>query len=135
MTFPKQRKRVEESGDYGLLYIPEVESLDELSEAITFYSEDSPSFIVLDNIEDAIAEKANTLKLEAAGLDPEMIESLRVRIDTKQETFGGEKTSKLSADPKTWLWWLSRVLTFHVHYHLRQYDYAQRYRRENKQDH
>ncbi|NNK73027.1 MAG: ABC transporter permease, partial [Flavobacteriaceae bacterium] len=82
------KKTVEESGDYGLLYIPDVESLDALSKSITFYSEDSPSFIVLDDIEDAIAAKANTLKLEEAGMDPEKIESLRIRIDTKLETFG-----------------------------------------------
>jgi ABC-2 type transport system permease protein len=93
------KKTVEESGDYGLLYIPKAESLDEIAENITFYSEDSPSIIVLDDIEDAIAGKASTIKLKDAGMDPELIESLRVRISTKLETFGGEETSELS----TWL--------------------------------
>ena len=106
------KKSVETSGDYGLLYIPKVDSLDALSKSITFYSEDSPSFIVLDDIEDAIAAKANTLKLQEAGLDPEKIESLRIRIDTKLETFGGEKTSKLSTGLKLGFGGLAGYLLF-----------------------
>jgi ABC-2 type transport system permease protein len=106
------KNTVEVSGDYGLLYIPKVDSLDALSESITFYSEDSPSFIVLDDIEDAIAAKANTLKLQEAGIDPDKIESLRIRIDTKLETFGGEKTSKLSTGLKLGFGGLAGYLLF-----------------------
>ncbi|MBT8261869.1 MAG: ABC transporter permease [Bacteroidia bacterium] len=106
------KKAVEASGDYGLLYIAEVDSLDALSENITFYSEDSPSFILLDNIEDAIAAKANTLKLQEAGLDPAKIESLRIRIEAKLETFGGEKTSKLSTGLKLGFGGLAGYLLF-----------------------
>ena len=98
-NLPAAKKTVEESGDYGLLYIPKVNSLDELAEQITFYSEDSPSITVLDNIENTIEDKVNTIKLKEAGMDPKEIEALQIRIDTKLETFGGEQTSELS----TWL--------------------------------
>jgi ABC-2 type transport system permease protein len=106
------KKSVEASGDYGLLYIPRMESLDDLAENITFYSEDSPSLIVLDDIEDAIADKANSLKLVDAGLDPAQIEQLRIRVDTKLETFGGEKTSKLSTGLKLGFGGLAGYLLF-----------------------
>jgi ABC-2 type transport system permease protein len=106
------KKMAETSGDYGLLYIPKVDSLDALSKSITFYSEDSPSFIVLDDIEDAIAAKANSLKLQQAGMDPQQIASLRIRIDAKLETFGGEKTSKMSTGLKLGFGGLAGYLLF-----------------------
>jgi ABC-2 type transport system permease protein len=112
MNLEDAKKVVEASGDYGLLYIPKEESLDLLAENITFYSEDSPSLIVLDDIEDAIAYKANTIKLKDAGLDPAQIEKLRIRVDTKLETFGGEKTSKLSTGLKLGFGGLAGYLLF-----------------------
>lgn len=85
---------------YGLLYIPRINAIDELEESITFYSEDSPSLFVMDNIEDMIQAKANRLKLEEAGLDAEKVQGLRVDINPHLETFGGEETSKLGSGLK-----------------------------------
>lgn len=85
---------------YGLLYIPKISKVDELKSAIRFYSEDSPSLIVMDNIEDAIQKKANALKYEEAGLNPEMVQSLRINVDPTLETFSGEETSKLGSGLK-----------------------------------
>lgn len=103
---------VENSDDYGLLYIPQTDNIDDLSKAITFYSEDSPSLMVMDDIEDAIQEKANTIKLKDAGMDPEQIKALRVRIDTKLETFKGEETSKLGSGLKLAFGGLAGYLLF-----------------------
>lgn len=94
------KKQVEEAGKYGLLYIPKVDSISALSDAITFYSEDSPSLVVMGDIEDAIEDKANILKLKEAGMDPEQIKALRIKVNTKLETFSGEKTSKLGSGLK-----------------------------------
>ncbi|MAP54156.1 ABC transporter permease [Altibacter sp.] len=90
----------EENSDYGLLYIPKTATIDDLSKAITFYSEDSPSLIVMDDIEDAIEERTNTLKLREAGIDAQTIKDLRIRIDANLETFQGEETSKLGSGLK-----------------------------------
>lgn len=90
----------ETSENYGLLYIPKAENMDSLSQAITFYSEDSPSLLVMDDIEDIIEEKANNLRLEQAGIDAERIKELRIRINAKQETYKGQKTSKLASGLK-----------------------------------
>lgn len=90
----------ETSEIYGLLYIPKATILDDLSETITFYSEDSPSISIMRSIENKIEDKVNVLKLEESGLDAKQIEDLRVNIDAKIETFKGEKTSKLGSGLK-----------------------------------
>jgi ABC-2 type transport system permease protein len=90
----------EENGDYGLLYIPKTKRIEDLSNSTTFYSEDSPSLMVMDDIEDAIAEKVNTLRLKEAGIDAQTIKSLRVRVEANLETFKGEETSKLGSGLK-----------------------------------
>ncbi|GHC55317.1 ABC transporter permease [Ulvibacter litoralis] len=91
------KKISEEAEYYGLLYIPKVESLDELSKSVTFYSEDSASLQVMESVEDAIEGKANALKLKDAGIDAERIKELRIRINAKQETFQGKETSKIGS--------------------------------------
>ena len=94
------KKIVEEAENYGLLYIPKGDSIDAIADKIMFYSEDSPSIIVMEKIESKIEEKARNIKLKNSGLDPELIEKLKVNINTNLETFGGEKTSKLGSGLK-----------------------------------
>lgn len=86
-----------ESEYYGLLYIPNITDIDDLSKAITFYSEDSPSLPVMKSIENVIEDKANTLKLKEAGIDAERIKELRINVNANQETFEGQATSKLGS--------------------------------------
>jgi len=100
LSLEQAKAKTEKSGDYGLLYIPENDDIDELAKSITFYSEDSPSLGTIDDIEDAIRDKANTLKLNASNYDAAKIKSLRVSVDTKLETFKGEETSKLGSGIK-----------------------------------
>ncbi|MAN60051.1 MAG: ABC transporter permease [Flavobacteriaceae bacterium] len=94
------KKNTEESSDYGLLYIPATASVEDLSSQIVFYSDDSPSLTLIDDIEDAIEEKANTIKLANAGIDAQKIRDLRVNVDTRIETFQGQETSKLGSGLK-----------------------------------
>jgi ABC-2 type transport system permease protein len=91
---------VQEAENYGLLYIPKGDSIDAIADKIKFYSEDSPSLIVMDKIEDKIEEKARNIKLKNSGLDPVVINKLRVKINTNLETFEGEKTSKIGSGLK-----------------------------------
>jgi len=100
ITLGDAKKIVQESENYGLLYIPKADSIDDIADKIMFYSEDSPSIIVMEKIENRIEEKARNIKLKNSGLDPELIKKLRVNINTNLETFGGEKTSKLGSGLK-----------------------------------
>jgi len=93
-----EAKLTAENGEvYGLLFIPKKEKLDELSNSITFYSEDSPSLSVMSDIERTLESKANSLKLKESDLDAELIKSLRLDIDTQLESFQGEETSKMGS--------------------------------------
>ena len=94
------KKLVQEAENYGLLYIPKGDNIDAIADKIKFFSKDSPSLIVMDRIEDRIEEKARNIKLKNSGLDPEVINKLKVKINTNLETFEGEKTSKLGSGLK-----------------------------------
>jgi len=91
---------VENSEQYGLLYIPKVEHIDEFSNHIVFYSEDSPSLTVMSTIERTIERKINILKFQSEGIDADKIDDLRIDVNAKLETFEGEKTSKLGSGLK-----------------------------------
>ncbi|MCZ4317954.1 ABC transporter permease [Aequorivita viscosa] len=94
-------KEIAENGEiYGLLYIPKTESLDELSKKITFYSEDSPSLSLMNDINNLLEDRVNTLKLKEAGIDSETIRNLHINISANQETFQGKETSKLGSGLK-----------------------------------
>jgi ABC-2 type transport system permease protein len=100
ITIEEAKIKAETEEVYGLLFIPKSDNIDDLSKKIVFYSEDSPSLMVMDNIEDVIQSKANSIKLKEAGIDAELIKTLRVNIDPQLETFGGEETSKLGSGLK-----------------------------------
>ena len=91
------KKLVQEAENYGLLYIPSADNVDDVADKIKFYSEESPSLVVMDNIEDKIEEKARAIKLKKSGLDPLIVNELRVRVRANLETFDGEKTSKIGS--------------------------------------
>jgi len=88
------KKLVQEAGNYGLLYVPKGDSIDAISDKIMFFSEESPSLMVMDRIEDRMEEKARNIKLKNSGLDPVAVNKLKVKINANLETFEGEKTSK-----------------------------------------
>lgn len=100
LSLDEAKKVVKDAENYGLLYIPQAENIDALSDRIKFFSKDSPSLLVMDRIEDKIEEKARNIKLKESGFDPVVIEKLNVRINPGLETFEGEKTSKLGSGIK-----------------------------------
>lgn len=94
------KKIVKESENYGLLYIPKADSIDAIADKIKFYSQDSPSLMVMQNIEDKMEEKARHIKLKNSGLDPAIVDKLNIKINTNLETFEGQATSKLGSGLK-----------------------------------
>ncbi|MBT0608247.1 ABC transporter permease [Aequorivita echinoideorum] len=96
----KAKEEAEKSEVYGLLYIPKTKGIDEFSNTITFYSEDSPSLSVMKDINNVLETKANNLKLREQGIDSETIKNLHININANQETFQGMETSKLGSGLK-----------------------------------
>lgn len=87
---------VKEANQFGLLHIGKTKNIDELSQKIKFYSEDSPSFTLMTALESKIERQLTDLKLEReGGVDIEKIKSMAIDIDLGQESFSGEKTSKV----------------------------------------
>ena len=97
----EQAKAITESAqDYGLLFIPKVKNIADLSRAIYFYSEDSPSIVVMTQIERIVQQQANTLALNQAGIDAQAISDLYFDVRPQLETFKGQETSKLGSGLK-----------------------------------
>ncbi|QXP78030.1 MULTISPECIES: ABC transporter permease [Winogradskyella] len=86
---------VKEKEDYGLLYISKTNSLDDVTGHVNFYSEDSPSLSVISGLERQIEKRLKEKKLELDGVSLAQIEASQINIDIAQESFDGEKSSKI----------------------------------------
>ena len=94
-TVDEAKAMVKAKEDYGLLYIAKGETNESISENVQFYSEDTPSLTLISALESKIEKKLTDLKLQQNGVDIEMIEASKTSIDIGQESFTGEKTSKI----------------------------------------
>ncbi|MFK7834227.1 MAG: ABC transporter permease [Winogradskyella sp.] len=86
---------VKEKEDYGLLHINDVNAIEDISDNIKFYSEDSPSLTVISSLERKIEERLREIKLQTDGVSLEQIEASNSNIEIAQESFDGEKSSKI----------------------------------------
>ncbi|WP_299112834.1 ABC transporter permease [uncultured Winogradskyella sp.] len=85
---------VKEDEHYGLLFIGKG-NLETVGETVRFYSEDSPSLTVISSLENKIERKLRDLKLVANGLDTEQIKASKANVSILQESFDGQKSSKI----------------------------------------
>ena len=84
----------ETKSDYGLIYIPKLVSPKAIAESISFISEDSPSFTLINNIETQLERILTGKNFKIEGLDINQINNSKVYVSLFQETFEGEKTTK-----------------------------------------
>jgi len=89
------KKRVEEKEEYGLLHIEATADTSKLGENVKFYSKDTPSLSVISSLENKLEKKLTDLKLQQSGVDISMIAASKTSITIDQESFEGEKTSKV----------------------------------------
>jgi ABC-2 type transport system permease protein len=88
---------VSAKGDFGLLYIKKSTDTLNLVETINFYSDDSPSVSIISGLERRIEKRLSDMKLENEGVDIEQIRASKTTVSIAQETFSGEKTSKIDS--------------------------------------
>lgn len=86
---------VEENEEYGLLYISSGKDISEIEKTIKFYSEDTPSLVLITSLESKLENKLSDLKLQQIGVDIEKIKTSKSNIEIAQESFQGEKSSKI----------------------------------------
>jgi len=89
------KKQVQETEEYGLLYIPKMTSTEEISKQIKFFSEDSPSLKFISRLERQLSKELTDVALINNGVQLEMVENSKMDVAIVQESFTGERTSKL----------------------------------------
>ncbi len=89
------KKQVQETEEYGLLYIPKMTSTAEIAKQIKFYSEDSPSLKFISKLERQLSKELTDVALINNGVKLEMVENSKMDVAIVQESFTGERTSKL----------------------------------------
>lgn len=100
ISLDSAKVQTEQAENYGLLYIPKYNQLEDLKNTITFYSVDTPSVFVIDDIEDNISEFITNSRYIDAGIDADQIEELKLRVNTQIETFQGVETSEFDSVAK-----------------------------------
>jgi ABC-2 type transport system permease protein len=94
-TLEEAKKLVKETENYGLLHVAKVDSLDEVSGNVKFYSEETPSLTLMSSIERKIEKHLRDMKLQKDGVTLAQIEAAKTSVDIAQESFDGQKSSKL----------------------------------------
>ncbi|KJD34969.1 ABC transporter permease [Tamlana sedimentorum] len=86
-----------EAKSYGLLHIESFSNLEEASNHVKFYSEESPSLSLISDIEEKLEKAFTSRNLKNKGVNVDTINAARVKINMAQESFEGEKTSKIDS--------------------------------------
>ena len=81
--------------DYGLLFIPYYDDLNQIADSIMFISEDAPSISIISRIEGKIERLLTNRNFEMVGLDLDKINKSKININLYQESFEGEETTKM----------------------------------------
>ncbi|MEP3836319.1 MAG: ABC transporter permease [Algibacter sp.] len=97
MSVDEAKALVQESEGYGLLYISRDSEGPIKSKNVTFYSEESPSITLISEIENKIQTELTLQNRIKEGIDVEKLEGSKVQIEINQESFKGEKTSKVDS--------------------------------------
>lgn len=74
----------------GLIYVPEVQNIEELATKTTYISDDSPKMDFLMNLQKVIDTKLNKENLMKLGFDAEKIENAKIKSEVQFAKFSGE---------------------------------------------
>ncbi|WP_374400346.1 ABC transporter permease [Flavobacterium sp.] len=74
----------------GLIYVPEVQNVEELATKTTYISDDSPKMDFLMNLQRTIDAKLNRENLNKLGFDAEKIEKAKIKSEVQFAKFSGE---------------------------------------------
>jgi ABC-2 type transport system permease protein len=85
------KKTMNAEGYYALLYIPRTEL--SVPQSAVLYSNKQPNIIVKSYVKNAMRKKVESMKLEASGIDPEILTSIKSTINllTVKMNEGGEE--------------------------------------------
>ncbi|WP_299226032.1 ABC transporter permease [uncultured Psychroserpens sp.] len=91
------KELVKAKEEFGLLYIEKSQDTLNIVDTVRFYSDESPSLSIMSSLERKIEDKLSNTKLQRDGVNIEKIKASQIKINIAQETFTGEKTSKIDS--------------------------------------
>jgi len=97
MSLEDAKILVKEINGHGLLYIGDASEGEIDLKHITFYSEESPSITLISALENKIQTELTLQNRIKEKIDIEKLEASKVTININQESFQGEKTSKVDS--------------------------------------
>lgn len=97
IEFDTAKDIVKSQKDFGLLYIKKSSDTLHLVESVNFYSDESPSVSIISSLERRIEKRLSDIKLQNDGVDMAQIRASKTTVNIAQETFSGEKTSKIDS--------------------------------------
>ena len=74
-----------------------MDNIEAVSNDIKFYSEESASLSIISDLENQLEKTLTDINFQQKGMDVDMINISRIRVDIAQESFKGEKTSKVDS--------------------------------------
>ena len=95
LDLEQAKEAYNETGDFGLLYVPEI-NIDD-PQGITFYSKENPSITILSDIEKEVEKSLEEMKLKRSGISKETIDSLNANISIKSINVTEEGEEKISS--------------------------------------
>jgi len=97
LTLDAAKSKAVKSEYYGLVYIPNKDSLDVLAKSISFFGEGSPSLNLISSLEGKFQRKIRDLKIKKLGFDIAKIKAANTDVEINTEKYSGEKASKIGS--------------------------------------
>jgi len=93
--FEIAKSKVDVSDYFGLLYIPQKDSIVDIALNVQFYTKKSPNLILISSLEQLIESRLEEAKMKRLGINIERLKLSKVIVSLQLEDFSGEKSSKL----------------------------------------
>jgi ABC-2 type transport system permease protein len=95
LSIEEAKELAEKNEYYGLLVIPENDSIEGVAKNIQFFTKKSPNVMLVESLEEKVESNLRHLKLKELGIDSDKIKSAKIRSTFNLSTYSGEKSSKL----------------------------------------
>lgn len=100
-TREEAKAKTREDGAYALLILPPVDLEDSTKtfyDDFSLHAQNTPSLQVMGDFRAEIRQKLEAIKLDRSGLDPQVIESLKVRVDLDSFNLGAEAGEEVESN-------------------------------------
>ena len=94
-SLDKAKEISRNNSDYGLLYITDFDTPEEIAESIVFISEDSPSLSIIGRVESQLETILTNENFRLTGIDVNEVNSSKIYINLFQESFDGKETTRV----------------------------------------